>query len=241
MRGLKLMLFLAAVAALAACAPPAAQPSAELAATTETWETAFNAGDTATLTAAYAEDTRVMPPNGETVQGRAGVEAVFGAMIASGVKGKLENIEAVTAGDIGHKVGSYEIAMPDGTVVDRGKFVELWKQVDGQWLMTHDIWNSDLAAGAGTTTMVVTHEVQDVDRWLAAWQGPDSRHALFAQHGAPSVRVFRSVDKPTLTGLLIEVADMAALQAMLDSPEGAAAKAADGVKDPTIRMFAEVK
>jgi len=33
-------------------------------------------------------------------------------------------------------------------VTDNGKFVELWKrQPDGTWLMTLDIWNSDMPPG----------------------------------------------------------------------------------------------
>ncbi len=89
--------------------------------------------------------------------------------------------------------------------------------------------------------MLATHEVNDPAHWRAAWQGPNSRHQMFAQHGAPNVRLYQSSSNPRLTGLLIEVSDMDAFQAMLNSPEGAAAKRADGVRDPTLRIFMEMK
>ena len=55
------------------------------------------------------------------------------------------------------------------------------------------------------------------------------------------MRVFQSPDNPNLTGLLIDVADMDKFQAFLDGEEGTAAKAADGVKDETLQILAEVK
>ena len=228
---------LSLVVFLGACAPTGSQESSELAATTDTWTAVLNAGDVDALAALYAEDARLLPPNGAMEQGRAAVREEFGAMIAAGLKGELSTLEALVAGDIGYKVGTYKVLGPDGSVVDRGKFIEVWRQVGGAWKIANDIWNSDMPV----PNLLVTHNVVDADRWLAAWRGPDSRHQMFAAHGAPSVRVFQSAQDPNLTGLLIGVTDMDAFQAMLESPEGAAAKAADGVADASMRVFTEVQ
>ena len=37
---------------------------------------------------------------------------------------------------------------PDGELADRGKFIEIWRLVDGEWKITNDIFNSDLPAQA---------------------------------------------------------------------------------------------
>ncbi|MGB6641460.1 MAG: hypothetical protein WBG67_11835, partial [Thermoanaerobaculia bacterium] len=66
-------------------------------------------------------------------------------------------------------------------------------------------------------------------------------HALFAEHGAPHVRVFQSPDNPNLTGLLVDVADMEAFQAMLASPEGEAAAVEDTVDFATLRVLSAVE
>jgi len=229
------LLFLVAV--LSACAPTGSQPSSELAATTDIWTAALNAGDVEAVAALYAEDARLLPPNAAMTQGREAVRQEFGAMVAAGLKGELATLEAVVAGDIGYKVGTYTVMGPDGSVIDRGKFIEVWQQVGGDWQIINDIWNSDMPV----PNLLVTHNVEDAERWLAAWRGPNSRHGLFAQNGAPSVRVFQSAQDPNLTGLLIGVTDMDAFQAMLESPEGAAAKAADGVVDASMRVFTEVQ
>ncbi len=81
----------------------------------------------------------------------------------------------------------------------------------------------------------------DAARWLAAWQGAGSRHELFAQHGAPFVRTFQSAANPRLTGLLIDVADMAAFEAFMESPEATKSKAEDGVIDATLRVFTQMQ
>ena len=44
-----------------------------------------------------------------------------------------------------------------------------------------------------------------------------------------------------MTGLIIAVADMDALTAMLESEEGQAAAAADGVKPETLKMLVQAK
>jgi uncharacterized protein (TIGR02246 family) len=230
------------IVGLAACAPPpAATRSSEIAATTEAWVAAFNAGDIEALVALYAEDAQLLPPNDEMKRGSEAVREDFQAMISAGLKIRLETVEALAAGDLGQKVGLYTLEGPGGTTIDRGKYIELWRKVDGQWRISHDTWNSDLPPAPPGALVTVTHEVRDAGHWLAAWSGPESRRAMFAEHGAPEVSVIQSAGNPNLTGLVLRVTDMEAFQAMLDSPEGQASKAEDGVKDATMRVFIEVR
>ena len=228
---------LSLVFALGACYPAGSQDSTELAATSGSWTEAFNAGDLDALVAMYAEDARLLPPNAEMLQGHDELGAALGALTEAGIKLELGTVEAVVAGDIGHKVGTFTMFAPDGSVIDQGKFIETWKQVGGEWVIANDIFNSDMPA----PSLMITHEVTDPARWLAAWQGPDSRRRMFAENGAPSVRVFQSPQNPNLMGLLIGVTDPHALQELLESPEGAAAKAEDGVVDASMRVLIEVQ
>ena len=99
--------------------------------------------------------------------------------------------------------------------------------------MTNDIWNSDMPVtghgGDGNPHLMVLHEVEDGDRWLAAWSGEDSRRDQFKANGAAHVHTFRNADNPNLTGLVFSVADMDTFNAYLASDEVASAAAADGV------------
>ena len=97
------------------------------------------------------------------------------------------------------------------------------------------------AEKAPMTHLVITHEVEDADVWFAAWRGEDSRQNLFKENGAAHVHTLQSPDNPNLTGLVIAVSDMDALNAMLSSEEGMAAAAEDGVKTDTMIMLTQAE
>lgn len=232
---------LCTIVALAAGSPLAAEDASDrIRAGSDAWEAALNAGDLAALVALYTDDARVMPPNAASSQGHDAVREAFGAMIDAGLGGELTTVTAATAGDLGHHVGTYQITA-GGAVVDRGKFVEIWRREGDAWKIAADIWNSDMPAAGPATLLISTLKVEDAARWLAAWQGPDGRRADFAAHGAPGVRVFQSPQDANLTGLVIEVEDLEALNAWMASEDGAKAKAEDGVIDETLQILTEVK
>jgi ketosteroid isomerase-like protein len=238
--GLQIVAVLAIVV-LAACTPQGAAPSPELAAMSDRWDTGINTGDIDLLVSMYTSDCRLMAPNAPMMQGSDAVRAVFGGMIEAGITVDIETIEAAVAGDIGYRVGTYALFAPDGAQFDNGKYIELWQKTGAGWQISDDVWNSDFPADAGKTFVNITHEVKDKDVWLAAWTGPNSRRAMFAENGAGEIKVFQSPDDPNRVGLLVEITDMDAMVAWLASPDSAAAKAEDGVIDSTIRLMTEVK
>ena len=225
-----------------ACAPSGSQQSPELAAMDESWEKALNSGDMDALMAMYTEDARVLPPNAPAAHGHDAVRASFQGMIDAGLTGDLETVEAFAAADMGYRLGTYTLFAPDGSAVDRGKYIETWKNEGGSWKISNDIWNSDMPPPPPSgSTVIITHEVKDADHWLAAFKGEASRKDLFMQNGVSAVRNFQCMDKPNQTGLLLQVDDMEAFQTFVTSSDTANLKVEDGVKDKTLRTFAEVK
>ena len=222
--------------------PPPADPSVIHARSAE-WEAALNAGDIEAVAALYESDARLLPPNAEIQTGPDAVRAIFGGMIDAGLTGKLNSLETQVAGDYAYNVGAYTLTAGE-TVVDTGKYMETWHRGDdGQWRYTNDIWSSDMpvASPGGNAHLVILHEVDDPEKWLAAWRGDDSRHQLFEANGAAHVHTFQNADNPHLTGLLISVSDMDALNAMLSSEEGQAAAATDGVRADTMKILTEAE
>ena len=63
----------------------------------------------------------------------------------------------------------------------------------------------------------------------------------FAEYGVAGVRVFQNPEKQNQVSLLVDVSDMEAFHAYLNSEEGAKAKAEDGVIEKGMRMYKEVK
>jgi uncharacterized protein (TIGR02246 family) len=109
------------------------------------WAAAIAAGNAAAVAALYTDDALVMPPNGEAVTGRPAIEKAFQGMIASGVKQATLTAKEVEAhGDTATEVGAYSIKDAAGKEIDRGKYIVVWKRVQGQWKLHRDIWNSNL-------------------------------------------------------------------------------------------------
>ncbi len=107
-------------------------------------QSAFDAKDPAAIAATVAEHGALMPPNSETIGGRAAIEAYWTEPLASGIGVNLEDTEVYAHGDVGYRVGTYTNIDPGGATVDEGKYVEIWRQVDGDWQISHVILNSNL-------------------------------------------------------------------------------------------------
>jgi uncharacterized protein (TIGR02246 family) len=224
-------------------APQSVDPSV-ITSRSEAWEAAFNAKDLDALAEIYTSDARILPPNSESQSGRDAVRTEFSAMIDAGLSIKLATVEATVSGDTGYRFGTYALEA-GGETADVGKYIETWQLGDdGQWRISNDIWNSDRPAAAAETPrahVMISHEVDDAEKWMDAWRGENSRHMLFKANGAAHVHTFRSADDPNLTGLVISVNDMDALNAMLGSDEGMAAAAEDGVRRDTLMVLTEAK
>jgi uncharacterized protein (TIGR02246 family) len=110
------------------------------------WEAAFNATDVAKVASMYTDDAVVMPPNHEPVRGRANIEAFFKEM--AGTKLTLTPFESAISGSTAYEAGTYQMSITPQTgppTTDKGKYVVILKRgSDGQWRLSHDIFNSDM-------------------------------------------------------------------------------------------------
>ena len=110
----------------------------------DVWQSAYDAKDAALITEIYAENGALMPPNSESANGRAAIEDFFAGFHASGMGVEIQDTEVYAHGDVGYKVGTYTVSDADGATVDEGKYVEIWRYIDGTWQMHRDIFNSNL-------------------------------------------------------------------------------------------------
>lgn len=83
-------------------------------------------------------------------------------------------------------------------------------------------------------TLIATHEVDDVAHWLAS----PKRKEVFGSV-ALIIRTFVDPQNPNRVGLFMEVADMDAFQAVIESEAGAAAMKYDGVRPETLVVLVE--
>jgi uncharacterized protein (TIGR02246 family) len=201
----------------------------------EVWQSAFEAKDSAAIAAIYSADGAVLPPNGETVAGRAAIDAFWKEFLASGIGGEIQDTEVYAHGDLGYKVGRYSITDADGAVVDEGKYVEIWREVDDQWQLHRDIFNSNRLLAADETKksrVVVTAEVQDSAKWEEGFR----THGELLKSMSQSVSYFAATDDNEIA-VYSEPADLEKYMEVLESPDTAEAMESDGVKQDTVKVY----
>ena len=84
-------------------------------------------------------------------------------------------------------------------------------------------------------TVMAYHDVKDTEHWLAS----PKREEIFGPLGVTNIRTFVDPEKPTRVGLLMDVADMDAVMATMETEEGAEAMAYDGVMPETLVILVE--
>ena len=83
-------------------------------------------------------------------------------------------------------------------------------------------------------TLHISHEVDDVDHWLAS----TTRDEVFGPIGV-TAKTFTDPGGSNRVGLVAEVPDMAAFDELMQSPAGAEAMKHDGVRPETLVFLVE--
>ena len=106
----------------------------------------FAAGDVDALGMRYTVDAIVMGPNANPIEGREAIMADLKEQIAAGGTLRLTTDEVEIFGDAAHEVGRYVEEGADGSHVDHGKYIVIWKHTEDGWKLHRDIWNSNMAS-----------------------------------------------------------------------------------------------
>ncbi len=83
--------------------------------------------------------------------------------------------------------------------------------------------------------LVVHHDVDDTEKWLAS----PVREEFFGPLGITDVKTYTNPEKPTQVALTMDVPDVDALLTALQSPEAAEAMKKDGVHADTVVLLVE--
>jgi uncharacterized protein (TIGR02246 family) len=145
-------LCLVAVLALIGFAPPSR--AADVRAAIESANARFSAlaaqGDAAALANLYAKDGAVMPAGSEPVRGTQAIARFWQSALASGVAGiDLKTVEVYGEGTTAAEVGEYALRDKAGKVLDRGKYIVIWRNQDGQWKLLRDMFSTNVPPPKG--------------------------------------------------------------------------------------------
>ena len=110
----------------------------------DTW----NSGDRSFYVDVH-ENSQFMLPNSNTMTSRAEIQAFVDVFPPGVANFSLDQIIGSTSCAVVQ--GRYQMDDPDGSLLDRGKFIGAFEMTDaGEWSMTHAIWNTSQPLPAST-------------------------------------------------------------------------------------------
>ena len=116
-----------------------------IAAVIEKFMAAYNQGDAAGLAALYTENGQLLPTNSDLISGKLAIQKFWQARINPVVSSvNLESVEIEVHDETAIEVGVYSVQGKENQVLDRGKYIAIWKLEKGQWKLHRDMMNSSL-------------------------------------------------------------------------------------------------
>jgi ketosteroid isomerase-like protein len=101
-------------------------------------------GDSLGMAANYSDDAMILPPNSEAIP-KAAITSFWNVFIKMGVKDvNLSIVDISGNADQLAETGTYEIFGDKNKSLEKGKYIVVWKPVNGVWKMYRDIFNSSM-------------------------------------------------------------------------------------------------
>jgi ketosteroid isomerase-like protein len=135
-------LMLMACADLAGCG---ANPDGQLPTTVTTAVSRdFNLGDALGTAAHYADDAEILPPRHPAITGKPAIAAFFQANIDKYISFGNDTTWSTVKGDMAIEQGTYNVRnVRVGENVEGGKYIRIWKRVNGNWKLYRDMFSPD--------------------------------------------------------------------------------------------------
>ena len=115
------------------------------------WNVSYAAKDLTAVVEVFATDAMFMAPNAPAFEGREAIaEAIGGLLGLPGIEISFEAtlFHVASRGDMAVDIGLYTLAFDggQGRIRDEGKYLFVWRKVDGAWNVVAEIFNTNLPA-----------------------------------------------------------------------------------------------
>ena len=107
-------------------------------------------GNGTALASLYAKEGAVMPAGTEPIRGTEAIAKFWGGALASGVAAaELKTLEVYGRGATATEVGEYALRDKAGKMLDRGKYIVIWKHDASGWKLLRDMFSTNLPPSKG--------------------------------------------------------------------------------------------
>ena len=117
----------------------------EIAEINKRFEDAVVNSDSVALVNLYTDDAKWMNPNAPSVIGKQALTSELSKLLNAGIgSAKLNTTDVWGDENYITEEGNYVLNAKDGSQIDKGKYLVLWKRVDGKLMFFRDMFSSDL-------------------------------------------------------------------------------------------------
>jgi ketosteroid isomerase-like protein len=103
-------------------------------------------GDSVALASHYSTDAALLFEHSDPIKGK-DILAAWGDFVRSGVKDfTFETTDITLDGGLLVETGAYTMKTADNTLIDKGKYLVVWKQENGVWKLFRDMGNTSMPA-----------------------------------------------------------------------------------------------
>ncbi len=111
----------------------------------EVFQAAFEKGDSVGLANLFTVDGKIMMAGAPAFVGREAITHLGAMFIKSKLKRAARTVDIWGGPEMIVEEGIVSLFDQTGKEVERAKYLEAWKQEDGQWRLFRDMWTTDLA------------------------------------------------------------------------------------------------
>ena len=103
--------------------------------------------DSTFLVNIYTQDAKVFPPNSDAVIGRPAIAVITSQYLKFDIKEFREETTAFYGNeDYLIDEGNYFVRYGKDNIIEKGKYLNVWRKEDGDWKLPTNMWNTNMPA-----------------------------------------------------------------------------------------------
>ncbi|HMJ46474.1 MAG TPA: hypothetical protein VK498_04050 [Ferruginibacter sp.] len=106
---------------------------------------AFINGDNTAMVNHYTKDAKLFPPNANVVIGCDAIRLHVSNYLAYGIKEFHDETTALYGSEDNLiEEGNFVMGDGKGNVIEKAKYISVWRKIDGEWKVYSNMWNSSI-------------------------------------------------------------------------------------------------